>query len=98
MEIMIILLCFVGPVIGVISGAIASTITKGKGRSSGEGWALGLLLGFLGLIIAAVLPRDEQGYQRQQLGSGLYKQCRHCRQIIPRPAQICSYCRLDPDQ
>jgi hypothetical protein len=42
-------------VIAVLIGLWASRIMVKKGRSAGAGWALGLLLGLVGVLIAALL-------------------------------------------
>jgi uncharacterized membrane protein YeaQ/YmgE (transglycosylase-associated protein family) len=85
--------CIVGLIVSVICGAASASIMKSKGRSSGAGWALGLLLGIIGLIISAVLPKDEAGTKIQMLESGMYMECPYCRSIIDRKAIICPQCR-----
>ena len=76
----------------ILCGWFSSKIMKSKGRSSGAGWALGLLLGIIGLIIAALLSVDEHGVRQQNLESGRSKKCSACRMIIDRDATICPYC------
>ena len=41
-------------------GWAASAIMAGKGRDAGAGWALGLILGIFGVLIAAVLPPGDR--------------------------------------
>jgi hypothetical protein len=45
-------------------GFFSANIMKKKGRSAGAGWALGLCLGVIGLIIAAVLSNKAVGLQQ----------------------------------
>lgn len=85
--------CTIAILMGIVCGAIAANIMKSKGRSGGSGWALGLFLGIIGLIIAAVLPNDEEGIQQKRLETGNFKQCPYCRKVIDRQASICPYCR-----
>jgi hypothetical protein len=44
-------------VLGLAFGILSSWLAGGRGRSSLEGFLLGLLLGPLGLIIELILPR-----------------------------------------
>ena len=44
----------------VALGYWASRIMHKKGRSEGAGWALGILLGLLGVLIAALLTPDHE--------------------------------------
>ena len=50
--------------IRVAFGLLSANIMKKKGRSAGAGWALGLCLGIIGLIIAAVLSSKVAGLQQ----------------------------------
>jgi hypothetical protein len=45
-------------IIWVAFGFFGGVITKSKGRGAGIGWVLGLLLGGIGLIIAAVMREE----------------------------------------
>lgn len=87
------LYCVVVLIVAIICGAASASIMESKGRGGGGGWALGLLLGFIGLIIAAALPKDEEGIRIQMLESGMYMECPYCRSIIDRKATICPQCR-----
>jgi uncharacterized membrane protein YeaQ/YmgE (transglycosylase-associated protein family) len=46
-------------VVAVVCGFLGRSIGKSKGRGT-EGWWLGFVLGFIGLIIVACLPRDKE--------------------------------------
>lgn len=48
---------------GGVFGLIGVYIAMQKGRSEGEGFFLGCLLGPLGLILAALLPNQERDEQ-----------------------------------
>jgi RNA polymerase subunit RPABC4/transcription elongation factor Spt4 len=63
---------------------VGQQIGKGKGRA---GWAWGLLLGWLGVIIVAVLPATD----RTSLGR-MYRECPHCKEGMRRDAGTCPHC------
>jgi hypothetical protein len=52
-----------------------------------------IVIGIIGLIIAAMLSVDEHGVRQQNLESGQSKKCSACRMIIDRDATICPYCQ-----
>ncbi|MHC1740134.1 MAG: zinc ribbon domain-containing protein [Anaerolineaceae bacterium] len=87
------LTCVLALIGGIVCGAISASIMKSKGRSEGVGWILGLLIGIFGLIIVALLPKNEEGIEQNMLQSGSYKLCPYCRKLIDRQAIICPYCR-----
>lgn len=43
-----------------VCGLIAAWISKERGRSTIGGFALGMTLGFIGLLIAAILPANTE--------------------------------------
>lgn len=74
----------------VACGAIAS----GKNRS-GFGWfLLGLILGIVGLVIIAALPRAENYLDTPQgrLESGRAKKCPECAELVQPDARVCKHC------
>lgn len=76
-------------VVGVVGcllytcGRIASDITRRKGRSTSLGFALGFILGPLGILVAACQPKiDFRGKRR----------CIRCHRWIPERATSCPHC------
>jgi hypothetical protein len=47
-------------ILWIIPWALANSISKAKGRG-GQGWILGLFLGWLGVIVVALMPALEPG-------------------------------------
>jgi hypothetical protein len=64
-------------IIWVLPIIVGNKIGKGKGRT---GWAWGLLLGWLGVVIVALLSPTNQ------------KSCPQCAESVQRGAQVCRYC------
>jgi len=73
MEILIIWLLF-----GIVSAVVASN----KGRS-GCGWfALGVILGPFGFILALVVPKNQEVVEKEAIQSGSMKKCPYCAELI----------------
>lgn len=86
-----------GLAMSVVWGAVASNIMKKKGRSSGAGWALGIFLGLIGVIICACL--SNKAPQQQFYGPQLKydeMRCPHCQNVIKIGSMTCQYCGKDP--
>lgn len=78
--------CSIGFIIAIFCGTIGSYIMDNKGRSAIEGFALGFLLGIIGLLIIAILPTDTEGLKEMKIERGEGKLCYACRSLIdPHP-------------
>ena len=87
--------CVVGALIWIVCIAVGMAICQEKGRSALEGLFLGLLLGPIGVIICAVLPRDETTLETSALRSGAMRSCPYCAELVRSQATVCRYCGRD---
>jgi hypothetical protein len=63
---------------------VAIKMGKPKGR---EGWLYGILLGWLGVLLLAVLPKN--------MSRGAFVECPHCKETIRHSATVCPHCQRD---
>jgi hypothetical protein len=69
-------------------------IAKGKGRG-GAGFALGLFLGPIGLIICFFLKENRDVVVEKATTEGGMKKCPFCAELIRQEATVCRYCNKD---
>jgi hypothetical protein len=81
-------------VVALVFGAISSQIFKGKGRSAGSGFALGFLLGLIGLIIALFLSdKNDEAEMATPQQRSIHRECPSCKESMRRDASVCPHCR-----
>jgi hypothetical protein len=74
----------------LIGGLVGTFVAQAKGRSVGEGFLWGALLGPIGWIIVGLLPADTEN-----VSTSPRRPCPHCAEMIQPAANICRYCQRD---
>ncbi len=67
-----------------------------SGRKKGLalwGWVLGILLGWIGVIIMMVIPPSPESQRREALLTGFA--CPHCHEPVRHGASVCPHCGRD---
>jgi hypothetical protein len=76
-------------------GAAGGMIMSNKGRSGCGGFALGFLLGPIGLIIALVMGTDHREMEKRSLQAGDMRKCPTCAELVRVEAHKCRFCGSD---
>ena len=78
--------------IWLLMGLAAAFVASKKGRSVGGFFLLGILLGPLGILWAALARTDQAGIDAAQLKTGQSRKCPHCAEIVRVEAKKCRHC------
>ena len=78
-------------IIWLLFGVAGGMILSNKGRSGCGGFALGFLLGPIGLVIALVMQTDHKQLEHQSLRSGDVRKCPSCAEVVRAEAQKCRF-------
>ena len=79
-------------IVWLLCGVAAALVMQNKARSGCGGFAIGFLLGPIGLIVALVMAPDHREAERKSLQSGDMRRCPHCAELIRLAATKCRYC------
>ncbi|RSU55351.1 zinc ribbon domain-containing protein [Sphingobium yanoikuyae] len=78
--------------IWILFGVAAMLVMQNKGRSGCGGFAMGFLLGPIGLVIALVLSADHRTMEKREMQSGSMRKCPQCAELIRPEARKCRFC------
>jgi len=78
-------------ILWLVCAFIGMSIGKGKGKG-GAGFALGLFLGPIGIIIIALMKEDTAKVEAEALSSGEMRKCPYCAELVRREARVCKHC------
>lgn len=73
-------------------GLLAALIYKNKGRDLLGGFLLGVLLGPIGVLLAALSNPDPKIIEARRLATGTQKKCPRCAELVQADALVCKHC------
>jgi hypothetical protein len=82
-------------IIWLLFGVAGGMILSNKGRSGCGGFALGFLLGPIGLVIALVMGTDHKELEHRSLRTGDTRKCPSCAEVVRVEARKCRFCGSD---
>ena len=79
-------------ILWIACGIAGGIILSNKGRSGCGGFALGFLLGPIGVVITLVMSADQRSLEQASLSSGEMRKCPSCAELIRIEARKCRFC------
>jgi hypothetical protein len=79
-------------VLWFLCGIAGAIIYSNKGHEGCAGFALGFLLGPIGVVIALVVKPNDQALENRALSSGEMRKCPSCAELIRTEARKCRFC------
>lgn len=82
-------------VIWLLCGLTAAVIYRQKGRSGAVAFVVGVILGPIGVLLAALSSADKPAIEAQQLATGAARKCPHCGELVRPEATVCRHCQRE---
>ena len=91
MEILLLVLVFWS----VVPMLICGFMLEAKGRNNCLGVLFAFFLGWIAVIVCALVPDNPESIARKKLTDGVHKRCPECLSGIPFEARKCRHCGTD---